>query len=90
MQIQEKQSQELETLKELNEKKRTLEHQLTMSREEADESRDSISGLVSPPQIVEGGAMKRKTGARRGSRAVGLRAGGKNTQAIDELQKQIE
>ena len=89
MQIQEKQSQELETLKELNEKKRTLEHQLTMSREE-DESRDSISGLVSPPQIVEGGAMKRKTGARRGSRAVGLRAGGKNTQAIDELQKQIE
>ena len=77
MKIQEKQSKELETLKELNDKKKTLEHQLTMSKED-DESTMSIPGLGSAP----GGAptlVKEKRGGRKASRAVGLRAGGKNT-----------
>ena len=56
-----------------------------MAREEEESS-------VSGPGAGGAGAgpAKRKTGARKGSRPHGGRAGGKNTQAIDELQKQIE
>ena len=57
---------------------------MTAGRPERQHDPDVSDSIQSKP------GQRSRVGTRKGSRPMGLRAGGKNTQAIDELQRQIE
>ena len=86
-------------MRELQDKKRTLESQIATlpSKEEEPLEGSSISILerkLDPAPALAKGitsiGTKKDLAKRKGSRPIGMRGGGKNTEAIQELLKQIE